>query len=160
MLLLAPPYLARLEAAHIASQTASRTCSMFSSVTGQEVKEHILPSSYWVENMTSTVKFSSALAQCVKDYPEATAIVETGPHPTLKAPIEEILQSSGVPTFDYFGMCYRGVNDFDSLLNSVGAMIGAGLRIETEKVNATEVVDGLRCSHEPGIVLTDLPSYQ
>lgn len=157
---LASPYLEKLENAGLDVERSDTSCSMFSSVTGQEINSNDVFPPYWVKNMTSPARFSHALARCIADQPEATAIVEVGPHPTLKGPAQEVMKSCGMSKLNYIATCNRGENDFESMLSCAGAMIAAGLPLRSKNVNAKEVNDGLNYRHEPGSVLTDLPSYK
>ena len=110
--------------------------------------------------MISTVRFSAALGACLSDHPDAAAVIEVGPHIALKGPTQECLRSLGKPSISYLPTCMRGQNDFETLLSSIGAMIGMGLPLHTSNINAREIVEGLQCHHEPGNILTNVPSYQ
>lgn len=135
-------------------------CAMYSSVYGRRIETSECTPSYWKQNMTSTVRFSEALEQCLNGHPNAAAIIEVGPHSALKGPAHEILHSLGKSHVRYVPTCMRGQKDFETLLSSAGVMIGIGLPLRTANINAREIVDGLHCCHEPGNILTDAPSYR
>lgn len=135
-------------------------CAMYSSVYGRRIDSSEYTSSYWKRNMVSTVRFSSALEECLKDHPSVATVIEIGPHPALKGPAQEVLHAIGKPNVSFIPTCMRGQNDFEMLLSSAGEMIGIGLPLKISNINARQIVEGLRCCHEPGTILTNLPSYQ
>ena len=157
---LAPQYQERLSNAGVGLQSGSAQCQMFSSVTGGDIEPSELTCSYWVNNMTSTVRFSAAIEKCMHDSPLDTAFIELGPHPALRGPALEVLRTLGRNNADHFQTCTRGEDDLESLLRSAGSMIAADVQLDTPKINAQEVVNCLECHHEVGNVLTDIPSYQ
>lgn len=133
---------------------------MYSSVTGSVLKKHHLTPGYWAQNMTSAVRFAAAMEQCLKMEPEVNSIIEIGPHPALKSPIQEILRSEGRSCPHFFGTCRRGINDFESILGSTGEMIAAGLPFDLRAPNGTYTNHDGKWMSESATVLTDLPSYQ
>jgi acyl transferase domain-containing protein len=133
---------------------------MFSSVTGEKMTHLKNPAGYWKENMTSTVQFCSAFTTCIKEQRNEFLILEVGPHPALKGPAKEILQSEGIMHINYLYSLFRSRNDFEVLLENVGDMIASGVAVVKRNVNAKEVVHGLQCTYEYAPVLQDLPSYQ
>ena len=157
---LGPQYLDNLTKAGVGLHSEPARCQMFSSVTGLNIKPSELTSSYWVKNMTSTVRFSAAIEKCMKEPPLVSALIEIGPHPTLRSPALEVLRTLGRDHAGHFPTCTRGDDDFESLLRSVGSMIAAGVPLNTSKINGREVVNGLDCHHEIANILTDIPSYQ
>ena len=157
---LAPHYQKRLSNAGVGLRPRSAQCQMVSSVTGWNIEPSELTCSYWVNNMTSTVKFSAAIEKCMIEFPHDTAFIELGPHPALKGPVLEMLRTLGRDDAYHFQTCTRGEDDLESLLRSVGSMVAADIPLDTPKINAQEVVNDLECHHEVGSVLTDIPSYQ
>lgn len=83
--------------------------------------------------------------------------VEVGPHPALKGAAIDTLAELGNNDIVYFGTLYRNKPTFDSLLNTVGGMVNAGLQVLTDAVNSMECTNGQKAT---GKVLTDLPKYQ
>lgn len=133
-------------------------CNMFSSVTRRQLDGHDCTPSYWRTNMVSSVRFLDAVLNLAKnDRPDA--FVELGPHPALKGPAGDALQSAGISEYRYFSSCLRGKPDYVSMLESAGGMVAAGLPVLTSRINATQTCDGLKPLYEPGRVLTDLPPY-
>lgn len=157
---LASEYENKLAQAKVTPLRGMEECAMYSSVYARRMDALEYTSSYWKQNMMSIVKFCAALEACIDDHPKPRAIIEIGPHLALRGPAQEILHALGKSHVDYFATCIRGQEDFESLLSSAGAMIGIGLPLRLSNINAREIVDGLRCCHEPGNILTDVPSYQ
>ena len=160
MLPLAPQYQKKLSNAGVGLPSGPPQCQMFSSVTGLDIGPSELTCSYWVKNMTSTVRFSAALEKCMNESPLDTAFIELGPHPALRGPALEVLRTLGRDNAGHFQTCTRGEDDLESLLHSAGSMLAVDVPLNTSKINAQEVVNGLECRHEVGSVLTDIPSYQ
>ena len=160
MLPLAADYSAKLTQAKITPLLENAKCVMYSSVKSCRIDAAECTPPYWAQNMTSTVKFSAAFGECISSHPDVAAIVEVGPHVALQGPAQECLRSLSKSDIAYLPTCMRGQNDFKVLLSSAGAMIGAGLPLESSNINAREVVEGLQCRYEPGNILTDAPSYQ
>ena len=157
---LGPQYMEYLINAGVGTHSGPVQCQMFSSVTGLDIEPSELTCFYWVKNMTSTVEFSAAIEKCMNDYSLGSAFIEIGPHPALRGPALEVLQTLGRDDADHFPTCTRGDDDFESLLRSVGSMIVANIPLKTPTINARELVNGLDCHHETGNILTDVPSYQ
>ena len=157
---LGPQYMEYLTNAGVGLDLGPAQCQMFSSVTGLDVEPSELTCSYWVKNMTSTVRFSAAIESCMDKSPLESAFIEIGPHPALRGPALEVLRTLGRDDADHFQTCTRGDDDFENLLRSVGSMIAAGVPLKTPTINAQEVINGLECHHEVGNILTDIPSYQ
>lgn len=160
MLPLASTYQLLLERAGLSPSSDEPHCPIFSSVTGQTLLPEKLTPSYWAQNMTSTVRFAGAMNQCLEKNPDVDSIIEMGPHPALKGPIQEILRPRGKDSVHYFSTCRRGTDDFESMLTTAGEMIAAGSPFDPSAVNATEVCIDSTWKYEYGNVLTDLPGYQ
>ncbi|KAK5999262.1 Hybrid PKS-NRPS synthetase pynA [Cladobotryum mycophilum] len=135
-----------------------RPARMFSSVHGKEIRTAACSPDYWKENMVSTVSFTAALTAMAKSI-DLDAIVELGPHPALKGPVEDTLAGLSINGLPYFGSCSRGKPDFATMLDTVGAMTAAGFDINFQNVNAYEVVEGASVAHKNGKVLIDVPNY-
>lgn len=129
---------------------------MFSSVNGQKLSPSDCTPNYWVKNMVSPVQFSAALIETVRSH-DLDIFVELGPHPALKGPAMDTLAVLDYTDVIYFGTCFRNKPTFDSILDTIGGMVAAGLKLLTDTVNSTEHVIGQKAT---GMVLTDLPKYQ
>ncbi|KAL8717345.1 MAG: hypothetical protein Q9225_005405 [Loekoesia sp. 1 TL-2023] len=157
---LASPYQRLLEEAGVEPSEDAQRYIMISSVTGTILQPDDLTPTYWARNMTSTVRFTSAIEECLHQRPELNSIVEVGPHPALKGPTQEILRNRKKHNVYYFSTCKRATDDLYSILESAGDMIAAGMPVDLCAVNAKEVLRDGTWKHEYGKVLTDLPSYQ
>lgn len=156
MLLVSESYELALNNAGITPLATTPTCRMVSSVSGQVLSALQCTTSYWKENMVSTVRFSAALTNCLTSTSESTALVELGPHPALQAPTKEVLRSLKTNTADLFHSCIRGKDDMESMLDSAGTMIASRVPLNLLAINAQEVGHD---SYDYGNVLTDLPTY-
>ena len=159
MLPLIAPYEARLKSAGVTAVSMRRRSEMFSSVTGRLLRSGECSPEYWTRNMRSTVRFATATQEMFTRHPDITTIIELGPHPALKGPVQEILRNIGREQIDYFGTCLRGEDDMRSLLSNVGGMVASGIPFALNKINAQESLHGDEWSHQSGEVLNDLPSY-
>lgn len=160
MLLFAPSYIQALVNTGISPLNVEESpCEMFSSVTQQKINAQELLPDYWAQNMVSTVQFAAALkeaSRCHKDL----AFLEIGPHPALKSAVIDTMTANGLPDVTYFRSCYRYQPDFESMLESAGEIIAAGLPIDRKSINSADRMIESDLVHETGRVLTDLPSYQ
>ena len=160
MLPLAARYDAKLAQATVTPLLKNARCIMYSSVYGRRIDASECVPSYWKQNMISTVNFQAALGECIRGHPNVATIVEIGPHPALKGPVQEslhVLEKSGIT---YLPTCMRGQQDFKTLLSSAGVMIGIGIPLQVSNINARGIFDGPQYCYEPGKTLPDAPSYQ
>ena len=135
---------------------------MFSTVTGEEVQQEHLDGQYWVDNMVSPVKFTTALS---KMHTQATVnesgdinlhIIEVGPHSTLQSAIKETLGSKkDQPSARYFSLLKRNDNTLDVLLNTVGSLAVHGYPMDLHKINIASRPQKIR---QPQLLI-DLPPY-
>lgn len=156
MLAVAGTYEKALQNANISPLDSPPDRLMFSSVTGRMMDARQCTAEYWKDNMVSTVRFSSALAECMKSSTEETALIELGPHPALHAPTKEILRSLGKDNVKTYNSCRRDKDDMDSMLENAGAMIIGRVALDTKVINAIVDRDGKPTF---GNVITDLPTY-
>jgi acyl transferase domain-containing protein len=141
---------------------------MISSVTGDTVNSTDLGPKYWVDNMTSTVRFSTA-AQRLLTFPSGIKkrrsrndksvidiLLEIGPHSTLEGPLRQILQSNEAhkSSILYLSLLSRGRNAFKSMLEAAGRMFAEGYPVDLPRVNNTQA----EFSTLPA-PFADLPSY-
>ncbi|KAG7151379.1 Hybrid PKS-NRPS synthetase like protein [Verticillium longisporum] len=162
MLPKAPKYEAAMVAAGVGGAHADADhvgatsgCRMFSSVRGREVTSRDCSPAYWKENMVSTESFTAALTELSR-HAAIDALVELGPHPALKGPVQDTLASLSMGELPYFSSLSRGEPDFQALLSSAGSMTLAGLDLDLVHINAFEIVVQ---DQTTGRVLTDLPGY-
>ncbi|PYI33371.1 putative polyketide synthase [Aspergillus indologenus CBS 114.80] len=158
----AGPYLQSLEACDIQVRRPRDGCFWNSSVRGDtELLRGDLQSlkgPYWVQNMVQTVLFSQAVRSSIWHGGPFDLAIEVGPHPALKGPTEQTLESAFGTAPSYTGVLKRGASDVEALFDAIGfiwAHLGpqfvsfAGLR-------RALVPEGSRRAPR---LLKDLPSY-
>jgi acyl transferase domain-containing protein len=113
---------------------------------------------YWRANLESPVRFSEAVSglATLEDTP-IHALVEIGPHPALKGPIEQILKAEG-KTVAYGSTLKRKEDSQYSVLALAGTLFGLNANIDLAAVNAVDAADGASLEH--GCTGVDLPPYQ
>ncbi|KAJ8061399.1 hypothetical protein OCU04_010455 [Sclerotinia nivalis] len=136
---------------------------MVSSVFGRKMeKQELLESKYWVENLTSPVKFLEALnfalhisAEDGSSDPFVNDLIEIGPHSALRGPIKDILQHFKMSDrVKYYSMLTRYGSGLNTALKTVGELKCDGYDINLATVNYPR---GKISSRQK--VLTDLPEY-
>ena len=114
--------------------------------------------SYWRANLESPVRFSDAVAGLVSiEDVTIHAIVEIGPHPALKSPLEQILKAEG-KTVAIFSSLKRKENGQMSMLQLAGTLFCLNAIIDLTAVNAVDEINGEGLEH--GCTGTALPPYQ
>lgn len=113
---------------------------------------------YWRANLESPVRFSEAVARLVgmENVPIHT-VVEIGPHPALKSPLEQILKSKG-KTIAYCSTLKRQEDGRASMLQLAGTLFGLNATVDLAAVNAVDEINGAGLEH--GCASIDLPPYQ
>ncbi|KAK1595301.1 beta-ketoacyl synthase domain-containing protein [Colletotrichum navitas] len=114
--------------------------------------------SYWRANLESPVLFSEAVTRLVsrEDVP-INVLVEIGPHPALKSPLEQNVKGAG-KTVAYTSTLKRQEDGRRSLLQCAGTLFGLNASVDLAAVNAVDSTDGTGLEH--GHVSSDLPPYQ
>lgn len=158
MLPLAPHYQRYLEEAGIGPLTTPPRCAMFSSGTGESLKPDDLSPAYWVRNMISMVLFNSAIEGCLREQPKLHSVLEVGPHPALKGPVQEIFANLN-RDHTYFSTCQRDTDDFRSILEGASQMTAASIPLDLHAINSEGIYQDNVWRHEHRNVLIDLPSY-
>ncbi|RAL02560.1 type I polyketide synthase [Aspergillus ibericus CBS 121593] len=126
---------------------------MFSTSTGEEVTQKSLENEFWVNNLVSTVKFTTALEimcsggdSCAPD-----VVIEIGPHGALQSAVKETLSGqAGVP---YRMTLNRNDDTIKTLLDTVGYLATRGTRVNLLEVNCSSEAE-----RNPEF-LVDLPPY-
>lgn len=116
------------------------------------------PTAYWRANLESAVLFSEAVASLMdmKNVPNH-ALVEIGPHPALKGPLEQILKAGG-KTVAYASTLKRQEDGRMSMLQLAGTLFSKNATLDLAAVNAVDEIDGTGLEH--GCTSIDLPPYQ
>ena len=141
---------------------------MFSSVTAEIVDPKDLNADYWVRNMVQTVRFADAVKALLSHSPNTrgrerkalvkwSAMVELGPHETLKGPLSQIMATVGdgsLPsTVTYTSLLLRGQDAETTAMAAAGLLWSQGHSIDLSKINHDSIeIAGLKC-------LGDLPAY-
>ncbi|KAJ5151089.1 Acyl transferase/acyl hydrolase/lysophospholipase [Penicillium canariense] len=141
---------------------APHVVHMFSTVTGEEIKDEHIQGQYWVDNMVSPVRFTDALGlmytRANSDAPDAGIphIVEIGPHSTLQSAIKETLGLTKDETgAKYFALLKRNDDTLNTLLNTVGSIAVNGYPLDLHIINIASRSQKRR----PPRLLVDLPPY-
>lgn len=118
-----------------------------SSVTNQVINQGAeLGPSYWVQNLVSPVKFSTAMSMAINFSTSKKIFLEIGPHSTLAGPIRQILKAEN-SSDEYVSVLTRGKDAYEEVLRAVGQ-----LQLQNYPVNLEQAVGR-------GTFLTDLPLY-
>ncbi|CAI7659405.1 unnamed protein product [Penicillium glandicola] len=127
----AKPYLLDMDAAQIKLRLQMNTRWYSSVYDGEEINfsEHgqNLTGEYWKDNMISPVLFTRALlAALTADGGSPDVIIEIGPHPALKGPVQQTvadaLPSAGGLEIPYIGVSSRGTSGIECLANAIGLL--------------------------------------
>ena len=134
----------------------------FSSVTAAEKTNDFGPS-YWVQNLTSPVRFSNALAElCRIQHTEAhftsdsvPCFIEIGPHSALSGPTRQILAQPKLEStsFRYLPSLVRNHDSLHSILSLCGKVFELGYPLNLDPSN----LFGSSRSHKA--VVHNLPPY-
>ncbi|KAM0165973.1 hypothetical protein ACHAQE_002074 [Botrytis cinerea] len=139
--------------------------TMISSVTTKVVSPADLQKAeYWVDNLTSPVRFSNALAKiCISGSlgtqklgikhasMSITDILEIGPHSTLQGPIKALLKKLKVD-ITYSSCMVRTLPAPNCFAQAMGQLWCHGYKIDVMKTSGSEGM-------QPRMTLPDLPQY-
>ncbi|GKT76936.1 polyketide synthase [Colletotrichum tofieldiae] len=94
----------------------------YSSVFCKSIKSgRELGPKYWVDNLVSPVRFSTAVGQILQE-PGHKTFVEIGPHAALAGPVRQMIAKSAKPADDYMSVLTRGNDSHADLLHVVGQL--------------------------------------
>lgn len=120
----------------------------YSSVTCQKISHGAeLGTQYWVDNLTSPVRFSTAVRNILQE-PRRKTFVEIGPHSSLAGPLRQTFKAAGAMDTDYTSVLTRGQDSHASLLKALGVLWSANNSLDLGAVFGAD-----------GNFLTDLPLY-
>ena len=133
-----------------------------SSVKPQIIFDEDSLADYWRANLESTVRFSEAVVTMMS-LTEGTVpdvLIEIGPHPALKGPLEQILKGIAKPT-QYIPSLRRNEDAQISLLKLAGMLFGTNAEIDLGAVNSIDAgtYEG-KAMFAHGRTAVDLPTYQ
>lgn len=165
MLPLSGKYEEAMTRAGVTPKTSSGEVKMYSSVYGRLISPKECLPSYWKSNMVSPVLFTAAIRAMQSDRETLSSLLELGPHPALKGPVEDTFADLGVSGTPYFSSLFRGKLDLEVLHESAGRMITSGFPLDSARINAVESCSAdsefpFGISYRTGRVLKDLPSYR
>ncbi|KAH8655791.1 hypothetical protein BX600DRAFT_384985 [Xylariales sp. PMI_506] len=129
---------------------------MYSSLFGKKLESTTaLGASYWVQNLTKPVLFSSAVHElCVDAQPDV--IIEIGPHGALEGPIKQIVKAAGkqaAGSIKYLPSLVRGKNASDMAVKLAGGLFVQGLPVNFNAINETN------SKLPPAALITDFAPY-
>ncbi|KIW12217.1 hypothetical protein PV08_09493 [Exophiala spinifera] len=144
----------------VQAQESFQGRQMFSSVTGDLADPLELGAMNWVRNLVSPVLFTDSVSALVQTDPEGRPcaspsvdiFIELGPHPALRGPVNQILDSLGFKGIEYRSVLQRGQHAVDSALSCCGDLAVLGVAVDIEKINNA----GEDAKPQ---MLTDLPPY-
>ncbi|OTA87488.1 hypothetical protein M434DRAFT_35325 [Hypoxylon sp. CO27-5] len=116
------------------------------------------PAAYWRANLESPVLFHDAVDGLVnrEDIP-IQALIEVGPHPALKSPVEQILKA-GDKKIAYASTLKRQEDGRKSILQLAGTLFTLNAAVDLAAVNAVDNADGTGLEH--GCTCIGLPPYR
>ncbi|KAH6664674.1 polyketide synthase [Halenospora varia] len=140
---------------HQVSKTA-----FHSSLLGKHVDTSELGPDYWVQNLTSPVRFSEAVQSMSQSADRngnhgVDIIVELGPHAALEGPVKQILKAIGgnaIRTL-YASALLRNKDAVDTSLQLAATLFMKGASLNFEAINFP--IPGVKAP----VVLTNLPKY-
>ncbi|PQE07313.1 polyketide synthase protein [Rutstroemia sp. NJR-2017a WRK4] len=133
----------------------------YSSLFGRAAKATELTSSYWVDNLTGTVKFAEAIQSMLMPttkggpIPAIDVFIEIGPHLALQGPLKQILKAAGssCTKVSYAPSLVRNKNAVDCTLELAATLFMKGAHLDFKAINFP-----IASSKHP-TVLTDLSPY-
>ena len=142
-----------LDAMHI-SPKSHGGIEFHSSVTGSKVDGETLGANYWVKNMTSPVKFVSAVNSMCRDEDPPSVFIEIGPHSALKAPLNDIVKHSAkeLSEISYIPTLIRNESGVSTMFDLVCSIFELGQALVFDEINRAVALKDLK-------PLPDLPSY-
>ena len=132
----------------------------FSSVTPHKsMFELEIAAPYWRANLESPVRFLDAVVNLLgPESPKLDILIEIGPHPALKSPLNQILRSLGKDV-QYTSSLRRDEGGLKSLLQLAGNLFSLNTQIDLVAVNSVDSSDGTELEFWHGCSAIDLPPY-
>ncbi|ETS81066.1 hypothetical protein PFICI_06068 [Pestalotiopsis fici W106-1] len=122
----------------IVPQTGSPV-QFYSSLHGHKIELSTLDASYWVDNLTRPVRFSTSLTElCLNSAPDV--IVEIGPHAALEGPVKQTLKQLGqqVKKTTYLSALVRNKNAITTVLELAAKLYSKGQALQFTQINLEE----------------------
>lgn len=151
-------YVSSLHQCHIqAKMPTGANCTWISSVHNRPVtSEQGLDGKYWAQNLTQPVLFSQALATALST-DEFDFAIEVGPHPALKQPTLQTMQSTLGRKIEYTGTLTRGTDAVEAMSTSLGTLWS---HLGLAAVNLDSCEKFMRGGEHRFQVVKGLPTYQ
>ncbi|KAH6880012.1 beta-ketoacyl synthase domain-containing protein [Thelonectria olida] len=136
--------------------SSSSTCTWVSSVYPERDSKDManMDASYWIDNMVSPVLFKQAVEKAISLGPFDGA-VEVGPHPALRGPVRETLQSLQVE-LSYTGLLQRKTDAIQSISSALGYLWAQVDKIVIDFDQYESILGGATVHR----FIADLPSYK
>ncbi|KAL0256846.1 Type I Iterative PKS [Diplodia seriata] len=135
----------------------NQSAAFYSSLHGKKVDGSSLDASYWVDNLTKPVLFSTSLRElCIGSTPDV--LVEVGPHTALEGPIKQTVKELGkqASKISYAGSLVRGKNAITTCLRLAGTLFTKGVStLCFDAINAPNKRD----DEKTPIFLAEMPPY-
>ncbi|KAL1636209.1 Type I Iterative PKS [Diplodia intermedia] len=134
-----------------------QSAAFYSSLHGKKVDGSSLDASYWVDNLTKPVLFSTSLRElCIGSNPDV--LVEVGPHTALEGPIKQTVKELGkqASKISYAGSLVRGKNAITTCLTLAGTLFTKGVStLCFDAINAPKK----HADEKTPIFLAEMPPY-
>ncbi|KAF5254823.1 hypothetical protein FANTH_443 [Fusarium anthophilum] len=111
-----------------AGPISSTKIEMFSTVTTELADVSLRDPSYWTQNLTSPVKFSTAVSKLLAAK-QSCLFLEIGPHSALAGPLRQICSSSSQPCH-YIASQLRGQDSSAVFLGALGKLYQHGMALD------------------------------
>ncbi|KAH7364106.1 BcPKS8, polyketide synthase [Rhexocercosporidium sp. MPI-PUGE-AT-0058] len=129
-----------------------------SSLYGNLIEGTKLQPSYWVDNLTKSVRFSEALTSMCKPMDGyktgVDMIIELGPHSALAGPVKQILKANGPNTMaiPYASALIRKKDAVESAMDLAATLFMKGAPLNLGAVNFSQ-------PRKAPLLLVDMPRY-
>lgn len=166
MLAIADEYLSLMgpleKRARTSGVSATAIPIMVSSVTGRVIQPADLARpEYWVANMVSPVRFANAVRVLVGQESTVTDLVEVGPHPALRRPVQDTIGGGAEKQqIRYAAVLHRSRPARETVLELAGQLFCLGYAVSVVAVNSSTSTTSLE--HTGPVLpspLVHCPSY-
>lgn len=131
----------------------STDVKFYSSLFGELIDPSLLQASYWVENLTQSVRFSEAVTKMCKPVNGeigVSMLIEIGPHSGLAGPVKQILKACGATDVPYSSALVRKKDAVEAVLDLASTLFVKGASLNMGAINL---------SKQPPELLVDMPRY-
>ncbi|KAJ4861724.1 AMP-binding enzyme domain-containing protein [Trichoderma breve] len=97
---------------------------------------------YWVNNLISPVRFSSAVLSLLETTPQHNLFLEIGPHSTLSGPLSQICSANSVPC-NYISSQFREKDCLASFLSAIGRLWQYSVALKYDPLFTGKAISGL-----------------